>query len=131
MPDRPLLLTNIGQLLTLAGRRFRVEGKLCASSASWKTPRSCAPAGALSRPDAPLTPESAQTAIHHIMGRFYRLRHMFSIWFHTMSFPSFLFYAHGFKPMRKSACSRAWDRTGISGSSQTRSARRRVRTRSC
>ena len=31
------------------------------------------------------------------MGRFYRLRHMFSIGLHTMAFPTFLFYSHSFK----------------------------------
>ena len=31
------------------------------------------------------------------MGRFYRLKHMFSIGFHTMAFPTFLFYSRSLK----------------------------------
>ncbi len=48
-------------------------------------------------PDEPLTPESMRAAIQHIMGRFYRLTHMFSIGFHTMAFPTFLFYSYSVK----------------------------------
>ncbi len=48
-------------------------------------------------PDAPLTPEEMQASIQGIMGRFYRITHMFSIGLHTMAFPSFVFYSYRFK----------------------------------
>jgi len=48
-------------------------------------------------PDPPLTPESMRAAVHQIMGRFYRLTHMFSIGFHTMAFPTFPFYSNSVK----------------------------------
>ena len=51
----------------------------------------------LFQPDAPLTAEEAQASIHRIMGRFYRLSHMFSIGLHTVAFPTFLFYSYRFK----------------------------------
>lgn len=38
-------------------------------------------------PDAPLSPEEMQEAIHRIMGRFYHFKHMFHIGLHFLWFP--------------------------------------------
>jgi len=42
-------------------------------------------------PDEPLTPENMQAAIHKIMGRFYRFRHMFSVARNVLIFPAMVF----------------------------------------
>jgi radical SAM superfamily enzyme YgiQ (UPF0313 family) len=51
----------------------------------------------LFEPDEPLTAEEIQTSVHHIMGRFYRLKHMLSIGLHIMAFPTVLFYSHNIR----------------------------------
>jgi len=51
----------------------------------------------LFEPDEPLTAEEMQGSIHRIMGRFYRLTHMFSIGLHTMAFPTFLLHFYNVK----------------------------------
>ncbi|MFH0910582.1 MAG: radical SAM protein [Planctomycetota bacterium] len=56
----------------------------------------------LFEPDSPLTAEEMERSIHRIMGRFYRLRHLFSIGFHIMLFPALLFYVHDLRA--------GWDR---------------------
>lgn len=56
-------------------------------------------------PDAPLAADEMQRAIHHIMGRSYRLNQMFSIGLHTMTFPAFLFHFHNLR-----AAWRSWSR---------------------
>ena len=63
----------------------------------------------LFEPDEPLTAEGMQWSIHRIMGRFYRLKHMFSIGFHTMAFPTFLFYSHNVKAGWRSWSRRWWN----------------------
>ena len=63
----------------------------------------------LFEPDAPLTAEEMQDAIHRIMGRFYRLKHMFSIAFHTMAFPTFLFYSYNVKAGWRGWSRRWWN----------------------
>ena len=51
----------------------------------------------LFEPDEPLTAGEIQESIHRIMGRSYRLRHVFSIGLHTMAFPTFLFHFYNVK----------------------------------
>jgi len=48
-------------------------------------------------PDKPMTPEEMQTAVHRIMGRFYRFKHMFHIGLNILSFPVLLFYLHNIR----------------------------------
>lgn len=48
----------------------------------------------LFEPDEPLTPEDMQLGMRKIMGRFYHLRHMFSVALHILSFPVLAFYFH-------------------------------------
>ena len=45
----------------------------------------------LFRPDEPLTPRDMQSAIHKIMGRFYRFRSMFAIGLNVLIFPAIIF----------------------------------------
>ena len=42
-------------------------------------------------PDEPLTPRDMQSAIHKIMGRFYRFRSMFAIGLNVLTFPAIIF----------------------------------------
>ena len=63
----------------------------------------------LFEPDAPLTAQEMQSSIHRIMGRFYRLKHMFSIGLHTMAFPTFLFYSYSVKAGWRSWSRRWWN----------------------
>jgi radical SAM superfamily enzyme YgiQ (UPF0313 family) len=45
----------------------------------------------LFRPDEPLTPKDMQSAIHRIMGRFYRFRSMFGVGLNVLAFPAIIF----------------------------------------
>jgi radical SAM superfamily enzyme YgiQ (UPF0313 family) len=42
-------------------------------------------------PDDPLTPKNMQSAIHKIMGRFYRFRSMFAVGLNVLAFPAIIF----------------------------------------
>ncbi len=48
-------------------------------------------------PDAPLTPQQLQIAMHKIMGRFYQLKYMFMIGLHVFTFPAMIFFLHNIK----------------------------------
>lgn len=49
-------------------------------------------------PDAPMSPADMLWSIKRIMGFFYRFDYMFSIGFHTVSFPVLVFWLHNLKP---------------------------------
>ena len=51
----------------------------------------------LFEPDSPMTAEQMQDSIRRIMGRFYHMRHMFGIAFHTVCFPAIVFHLHNLK----------------------------------
>jgi radical SAM superfamily enzyme YgiQ (UPF0313 family) len=48
-------------------------------------------------PDDPMTPEEMHASVRHIMGRFYRFRHMFQVGLNILSFPVLFFYLHNLK----------------------------------
>jgi len=62
----------------------------------------------LFEPDEPLTAEEIQRSIHRIMGRSYRLRHVFSIALHTLAFPTFLFHVYNLKAGWRNWSRRWW-----------------------
>jgi radical SAM superfamily enzyme YgiQ (UPF0313 family) len=51
----------------------------------------------LFQPDEPMEPEEVQKAIRHIMGKFYRFRHMFMVGLNILSFPYMIFFLHNIK----------------------------------
>ncbi|MBN2482756.1 MAG: B12-binding domain-containing radical SAM protein [Candidatus Omnitrophica bacterium] len=48
-------------------------------------------------PDAPLSAQELQVAMHKIMGRFYQLKYMFMIGIHVFTFPAMIFFLHNIK----------------------------------
>ena len=70
----------------------------------------------LFEPDEPLTAEDMQAAIYKIMGRFYRIGHLFSVGLNILLFPAIVLYLHNLKAGWRTWSRRWWNSLmGVAG----------------
>jgi hypothetical protein len=70
----------------------------------------------LFEPDEPLTAEDMQAAIYKIMGRFYRIGHLFSVGLNILLFPAIVLYLHDLKAGWRTWSRRWWNSLmGVAG----------------
>jgi radical SAM superfamily enzyme YgiQ (UPF0313 family) len=70
----------------------------------------------LFEPDEPLTAEDMQAAIYKIMGRFYRIGHLFSVGLNILLFPAIVLYLHDLRAGWRTWSRRWWNSLmGVAG----------------